>query len=218
LKLFVHIPKTAGTSFRWALEKYFSESRVIQDYGPDAAKTSELVRQHIYGAGSTGGMDALIRAITAQNAKILVGHFSLEKYVSYFDPREIMAFVRDPLVRTCSEYLHRKGNQTFSGTFTQFIQTPAYQNTLSRYLKGVSSDSMIGITERYHESLHEINQCFGWKLKTRRRNVALNKGGLKFAENLSVPERELFYKINQQDVEFYDDQVRCFAAHEFVHS
>ena len=31
--LVVHIPKTGGTSFRWALEKYFGESKVIDEDG-----------------------------------------------------------------------------------------------------------------------------------------------------------------------------------------
>jgi len=216
MKLVVHIPKTAGTSLRWALNKHFVESEVIRDYGPDAPETSDVVREHIYGASKSGGADELIRVISADNTKILIGHFWLPKYARYFDPRDIIAFVREPLVRTCSEYCHRKENRTFSGTLAQFMQMPGYQNLQSRYLKGVSNDSMIGITEDYRESLYRINSVFGWKLRVRKKNVARNKGGQGFADNLSVQERSLFYKINQQDIEFYHDRVQLFAKHKLV--
>ena len=39
--VFVHIPKTAGTSFRLGADQYFGEKMVCRDYGPKAPETSE---------------------------------------------------------------------------------------------------------------------------------------------------------------------------------
>ena len=45
--LVVHVPKTAGTSFRWALDKCFGESNVVRDYGRKADATSDVVRERL---------------------------------------------------------------------------------------------------------------------------------------------------------------------------
>lgn len=177
MKLFVHIPKTAGTSFRWALEKYFTEQQVIRDYGPDAPETSEIVQKYIYRENEPGGTDELIRVISGTNAKILLGHFPLQKYARYFEPQNVITFVRQPLIRICSEYLHRIENGTFKRAFPQFVETSGFQNMQSKFLEGICTESMVGITEHYRESLHKLNSVFGWKLKARKKNVLRNKGG-----------------------------------------
>ena len=59
--LVVHTPKTAGTSFREALEKHFGKSRIVRDYGPKAGETSDVVREHLYsGDELEPGFDACV--------------------------------------------------------------------------------------------------------------------------------------------------------------
>ena len=210
--LVVHIPKTGGTSFRWALEKYFGESKVIRDYGPDAKATSDVVRKYLYAGADSQGPAELVKAISNDSAKILVGHFSLQKYASFFEPRNIITLIRDPLVRVCSEYLHRSNNRSYKGSFTEFIQEPGLQNLQSRVLNGVSEDSIIGITEQYGESLHHINKIFQWELETVRKNVARYKGGQKLGKKLSATEMELFYRMNKKDSELYQIATQRVAS------
>ena len=45
--VFVHIPKTGGTSIRMAAAEYFGEDAMLYDYGP-APKTSPIVRELKY--------------------------------------------------------------------------------------------------------------------------------------------------------------------------
>ena len=41
--LFVHIPKTAGTSFRLAAQQFYGENNVFFDYGLESVETSKEI-------------------------------------------------------------------------------------------------------------------------------------------------------------------------------
>jgi len=214
LYLVVHVPKTAGTSLRWALDTYFGKSRVIRDYGPDSAATSDIVQKCVYTGNPPGGTSALINEFTQSSAKVLIGHFPLRKYADYFTQKNIISFVRDPLVRICSEFLHRVKNESFRGEFSDFLQCHGFQNVQSYLLGGVSEDSFIGCTEMYRESLEYINNTFGWKLKVRRKNVAWFGGGQKFAESLSEKDFDMFNELNKLDIEFCQTQRQQFENYQ----
>ena len=210
--LVVHTPKTAGTSLRWALEKYFGKSQVMLDYGPHSDVTSDVVRKHLYNEDDSKGPQSLFEEMSSGVNRVLVGHFPLQRYSDFFKAKNIITFVRHPLVRTCSEYLHRTKNKTFTGTFSEFVQRPGYQNLQSRFLEGGSEDVFIGVTEHYAESLQRINRITCWNLKTGKKNVGRRGGGQKFAEKLSEHELDLFYKMNAQDKVLYQRVIRRFAT------
>lgn len=203
--LVVHVPKTAGTSLRWALEKYFGKTLVIGDYGPQSDATSDMVREYLYSGEESRGVEGLIKEFSGKSAKVLIGHFPLQKYADYIEPKNIITFVREPLVRICSEFLHRVRNETFQGAFTDFLQCPEHQNVQTQLLSEVSEDSFLGVTEQYRESLGYLNKVFGWELKTQKKNVAWLKGGQKFARNLSAQELDLFHDLNQMDINHYQN-------------
>lgn len=210
--LVLHIPKTAGTSLRWALDKYFGKSDVIRDYGPGAPATSDIVREYLYSGNVSTGPADLVSRVSNDSKKILIGHFHLGKYSGFIEPEKTIAFVRDPLVRICSEYLHKKEYGNYTGTFSEFIQIPGYQNVQLGYLDNSSKGTFIGITEQYSDSLLHINQMTGWNLTNLKKNVRQLGGGQKFAENLSVHELDLFYRMNATDMEMYKSATRQFAA------
>jgi hypothetical protein len=213
LWLVVHVPKTAGTSLRLALEKHFGKHRLVRDYGPDAEQTNQLVLDHMYNStGTSGGREALIEAMKNGPGKILIGHFPLKKYAESFKPEKIIAFVRDPLIRACSEYLHRVKSGMFEGSLVQFFQAPSYQNQQAKLLRGISNHSFIGITERYNLSLTRINTAYCWKIPVLKRNVGRKGGGRKLAEGLSTRELDLFYRLNQRDMELYEASRQRFDA------
>jgi len=212
LWLVVHTPKTAGTSFRWALEKHFGKSRVIRDYGPHSTVTSDVVRKYLYSGDEPKGPEGLVTEISNDGSRILIGHFPLLKYTNFFEAGKIITFVRDPLIRMCSEYLHRAKDGSFTGTFSEFLQRPGYQNMQSRLLSGISAETFIGVTEHYPEGLQIINRTTGWNLSTRKKNVGRRGGGEKFAKQLPVEELDLFYKMNAEDVDLFQYATQRFAA------
>lgn len=212
--LVIHIPKAAGTSFRWSLEKYFGKNRIIRDYGQEASATTDVVREHLYSGDKSKNAATLINALERRHARVLVGHFPLAKYAKFFEPGKIVTFVREPLIRSCSEYLHRVRNGTFEGSLIDFFQRPGFQNQQSRLLKCVPGQAFIGIAEQYGDSLRRINFTNKWKLKTRKKNVGHQGGGQKLAESLSLVELEYFNGVNQKDLKFYRDSVQKFEAME----
>ena len=216
LWLVVHVPKTAGTSLRISLDKYFGKSRVVRDYGPNARETSKVVRKFIYTDEGTDGREKLVEAMREGPAKVLVGHFPLKKYARFFDPGNVIAFVRDPLIRTCSEYVHRVDNRTFEGTVQEFFRKPDFRNQQSFMLEGLTSRAFIGLTERYAESLERLNAMHHWNLPVRKRNVGRNGGGRTLAGSLPAQDLELFNKMNRNDLEFYRAAKRRFEAFEML--
>ena len=210
--LVVHIPKTAGSSLRWALEKYHGKSRVIRDYGPQSIVTDRVVHEHVYGKDKPGVSAQFVDAMTEGKSRVLVGHFPLQKYAGYFEPEQIITVMREPLLRACSEYVHRINNKTFKGSVTDFLQKPVNQNLQTRFLNGISERSFIGIAEQYRETLDLINDMTRWRLLCRRKNIGYRGGGQTLAESLTEQELDLFYKLNQKDIELYQDAKQRFNS------
>ena len=208
--LVIHIPKTAGTSLRWALEKQFGQSQVVRDYGPASKHSSEIVQKYLFEELQSSASAELIKEMSDRGSKVLTGHFPLKRYARFFEPKNIITFVRNPLVRTCSEYLHTTNNETFEGSLSEFIQRPGHQNLQTRFLEGISEKSLIGITEKYHESLKLINAATQWNILTRKKNIGRGGGGRKLAGNLSTHELDLFYRMNQNDLELYQKAKQRF--------
>ena len=208
--LVVHVPKTGGTSFRQALEKYFGPTRVIRDYGPNAEATTEVVREHLYNDAGSKSLDELVEAISNSPAKVLVGHFPVSKFARYFQPENIITFVRDPLVRTCSEYMHRMRNGSYEGSFSDFMAESSIRNIQTRFLQDVPEESFVGVTEKYRESLAYINDAFQLRLAALKRNVDKKGGGQKFADNISNNELELFGELNKMDLALYKNATQRF--------
>lgn len=201
--LVVHIPKTAGTSLRLALQQRFGLARVARDYGPQSDFTTEAVRRHMYQNPTKSSARDLVSELKDSGHAALIGHFPFKKYGHLFADDQVIAFVREPLERSCSEYLHKTGNNTFQGTFKEFIQLPPQQNLQSRFLNGHSGEMFLGLTERYRASMQSLNERFELKLKTRKVNVGTSGGGARHMKSLAEELTRRFYELNSKDLELY---------------
>ena len=168
----IHIPKTAGTSFRLQLQRHFGD-RLLADYSdwpeentPGAEERNEANRQAMLGM-----LDAI-----KVNYDAIHGHFTASKYVGLFEDAKLLTFVRDPYQHAISAYEHgrRSVNSPHPGaakikrggmSLVDFIG--AYPNHQSSYLRGVRFEelAMIGVTERYDESLKIFRSLFGIDLQ-----------------------------------------------------
>ena len=208
--LVVHVPKTAGTSLRRALDKTFGVEYVIRDYGGHEKATSDIVRSHLY-SNEMSDTTSLMRSMSRTEAKVLIGHFPAKKYASFFKPEHVIVFVRDPLERACSEFLHWVRHHSYQATFEQFIQQKDISNIQSKLLRAIPEQAIIGITERYAESLRYINYVLGIGLKELKKNTGKSGGGREFASKLSQAQLDLFYELNRKDIEFYDGCLQQFS-------
>jgi len=208
--LVVHIPKTAGTSLRLALQQSFGLSRIARDYGPQSDFTTHAVRRHMYENPAKHSARDLVRELEGSGYAALVGHFPYSKYGKFFKGDRVIAFVREPLERACSEYVHRMNEKTIEGSIEDFIETPKFQNLQSRALMGAADQVFVGITENYRSSLGIINQRLDLSIKHRRDNPGFGGGGKRLRKRLDPAIVQHFYELNEEDVRLYETALNQF--------
>lgn len=205
--LIVHIPKTAGTSLRVSLQNEFGLPRIALDYSGQSDHTSSIVRHHLYQNNASLGTGDLVQNLRATGYQALIGHFPFSKYGEFFLPSEVIAFVREPLERSCSEYIHKRRHDKIESTFSEFIEDPRNQNVQAKMLNGHHQENFIGITERYADSLSMLNKRFGLQIKERKANRAPRGGGIFFFEGLNQDIADRYRKLNQHDIDLYRESL-----------
>ncbi|UZJ45341.1 hypothetical protein OOT55_04600 [Marinimicrobium sp. C6131] len=197
---FVHIPKTAGTSFRVASLKYYGKRSIVCDYGESAPETSDLVRQYAY---QNRDYWKLFEQIKRDGSAMLGGHVSILKYVTGLGVANTVVFFRDPLQRMYSEYQHLVRHKGFKESFRDLYTRNPYINVLSRKLEGVPVEAvgLLGLTEAYGESLALFNRCYGAELTELQENMG--KKRVDDAHDIDPVSVSEFLKLNEKDVELY---------------
>lgn len=207
---FVHIPKTAGTSFRLGAEQYFSPERVFYDYGVDSAKSSSLVRELLY--VDQPDFWQFKQALLAEGPAMLAGHVPVQRFVSLLGVENTLTFLREPLQRIASEYAHFVRHMNYKGSFREFYSHPRMHNRQKRALHGVNIESLglVGLTERYSESIEMLNSHFGLRIPKRRDNRG--KGFLQKEHLLEQGDIDEIQRLNKEDILLYRHATALFDA------
>ncbi|HEB97412.1 MAG TPA: hypothetical protein ENI96_13400 [Sedimenticola thiotaurini] len=198
--LFVHVPKTAGTSFRKGIDRCFGRDASSRDYGRESVETSPEVLKFMYDEVDHW---AFMQAFRAAERRFLVGHYPLNRYVGLFGAVRSIAFVRDPVQRVVSEYHHSVANKGYRGSLGHFYLERRHVNTQSRLLGGVPLDAIgvVGITERYADSLRLIESGLGIRIPLLERNRA--RADLAQDHDLAPSLQEEIRIVNAADQELY---------------
>ena len=162
----VHLPKTAGTSFREALQRAFGDGlRLDYDDRPLAhgrwARRMAAVRHAAANAGRH------------PEARCVYGHYLPLKYATM---RRVgfCVWLRDPVQRVLSRYHHHQrhaGRENWHERWglaagmdlEQFVRLPHYQDTCAEYLWmfPLHRFDFIGIVEDYDAELERFGARFG---------------------------------------------------------
>jgi len=205
--VFVHIPKTAGTSFRNGLEDALGKKKVCYDYGQHSDVTSKIVQQYIY---KTPDKWQFYEQFSTAKYSVISGHFNALKYAHLFGVHSIATFIRNPIDRVISEYKHLVRHYDLDKPFDEFALTESQTNKQVNIMQGIPWPALgfIGVTEHYNDSISLFRQCYGTKLKEIKSNVGQGSPIEKISD-------EVFFRVeraNQRDFDFYSSVKDFFFA------
>lgn len=207
----VHLPKTAGSSFRSSLEVLFGD-RLHKDYQGSGIALSSLERNR----------KILTESLTLpkENPKsfdCIHGHFPPAKYLLLNDiePLTFITWMREPIARMISHYNywqraydseksapHHKQVIEENWSLEEFCLNERFRNIYSKYLWGFPLEyfDFIGITEHYEKDFRYFTKkYFNTELPIKRENASQRTDTIKFnPETL-----ETIKKFHSKDIELY---------------
>jgi hypothetical protein len=214
--LSMHIPKTAGTSFRMALQARFGDSMLLAYRGQVRAKRPivpfdgklllELEPPH---------QERLAEYCRTNDVACIHGHFTLPSLCQIFPDATSITFLREPVDRLISAYNHMYTTMPEAAERTSFEQFASNARTRNVYeqlgvLECLDSLGFIGITEQYERSLRLLEHKFPelGSLAFEEANVSQQK---RFTKADVTPEvRAHLREANDGDVEIYEAALACF--------
>ncbi|RJG42714.1 sulfotransferase family 2 domain-containing protein [Motilimonas pumila] len=204
-RFFVHIPKTAGTSFRKALEQ---NSNVISDYSAADPQTSKVFHQTLY---KNQDKYAFALRLKKMRNTVISGHMPLAKYSPFVGIENCVVFLREPSERYISHYKHIVRTEYPNLSIQEFLADANNTDLMSRLitLEGLYSIGCIGLTERYNDSLALISKLWGEVLPRLTENCAVNFRPLKSEEDLSLFSEQIA-TANKRDYALYHVACKLF--------
>lgn len=182
----IHVPKTAGESFRLRLQSTFG-SRALMDYGDWVGVDTPLAvaRRKRRTEDMRARRDELLRIYD-----VIHGHFIADKYIELFPTTEFAAFFRDPYQQAISNYQFilrcpPNDNPIFKIVREQRMSLPefiaAFPDVQTRLLGSLAVEdlAMVGLSEQYERGVALFEAAFGCKLapETPHENVNPDRQG-----------------------------------------
>lgn len=207
---FLHVPKTAGTSFRVMLQNQFDASEIF----PNEKMIMELGGYPRYPELKSNYSEKL------KQIKLLVGHYPLITGKLMGSDTKILAFFREPVERILSflNYYRATDARYRESSFEHILESEKHQTAnqqvkllsdgyfergvsrLEIAKKNLSKLDFIGISESFEKSVLLAQKMFNWDLKTIKKvNVTADKAVL--SENLIEKIREM----NSEDCILYEE-------------
>ncbi len=210
--VFLHIPKTAGTTLTGIIERNYKTAQRAALYNPAQFQSD------------------LENALANPKTNMLYGHFAYDEALNDAN-FYVFTFLRDPIARTVSNYIHLKNStepqhkewMRNAKSFTDFLALKQAFNWQARHLSGqkLSADfgkdlnasleiatknllrmNFVGITERFNESLLCLSTDLEWK-KLRHKNQNVQQKNDE-AQLLAAKYREQILAQNELDVALYE--------------
>jgi len=215
--IFVHIPKTAGSSFRELLQEIYPRKRCV------------LIYSH-----EPDHLDALRKEV--ERADAICGHVSFGIHEFYGIEARYVTFVRHPVDRVISLYRHQarepgsEYHQLIARDMTlkdllRSEQYPQFNNHMVRIIAGLPDSEpahdrhlleraeanldlhfdFVGLTERFDESVALLGKTLGWTAlpSIPRLNVDPDWGSVTVDEET----RTEIVRFNALDLALYDSVV-----------
>jgi hypothetical protein len=213
----VHIPKTAGMSLKYDLAQVFG-ARLLFDYAdwPESTTPESVAHNERCGADMLADVERI-----GEQYDAIHGHFVAGKYAGVFPVTTLVTMMRDPYQHAVSTYEHavRTTDSPHPGfrlfreariTLLDFIE--AFPNHQALYFSGMSLDdfAMIGVTERYQQSVALFEAIFGIPMpRDTVENVNPSKHGTEY--EIAPEVRRAVERSRAEDVALYHHARERFA-------
>lgn len=207
----IHIPKTAGTSFRFALKERYGD-RLALYYGVRDPKTTEGLRV------GRKSLAAAAATLPERGFEALHGHFTASDVAPLVaDRSQIWTWLRDPVERTLSHYefylqrpleLEALARKVKSGevTLSGFVKSREIRDLQARYLNGLDLSELgfVGISEHFELGLALLFGENAPRLKMRY-NATERETPITAAQRSGVA------RANIRDMQLYAEALRLFV-------
>lgn len=203
----IHIPKTAGTSFRNILKSVYGDEQVV--------------RFDISMRGVVRLNEKQYSETTLPSAKVIHGHFSYEALTNNFavpDGCPVITWLRDPVQRVISNYYYLESRlitildeekrglhilEKMQRSLVEFARAEINRNRQSKHLKGISIEKLafVGIQENFDADVHELAAVLKWNKIP---EVLFHNKTESYPVEISPEVLEEIYQLNLSDVELYE--------------
>ncbi len=207
----LHIPKTAGTSFRNTLKAVYGEEQVIR-------LDIDLIHHQLRIEQQPFDQPKLPRKV-----KVVHGHFSpalLRQKLALSPKTPMITWLRHPVDRVISNYfylakrLKEELNEEGKGlnilskmqkTLLEYAYAELNRNRMSKFLTGITLEEclFVGISEHYESDLEYLSRLLKWKSYSTFHHNATG-GSLVVSE----VERAAIRAWNAEDVNLYEHALR----------
>lgn len=205
----LHIPKTAGTSFR---------SYLLNVYGKNAVSRFDILKGKIWLDEKEFNGDVL-----PANIRVIHGHFVYAELAQRLDITSSMkkiTWLRDPVERVVSNYYylvdmmkyymkeeenHINVLSKMQRTLEEYAADPVNRNRMSSFLSGISLNEFdfVGQIEQFNNHLQQLTSQLNWKQPTQ---VVHNNASSVSSERNELSEnlKQRIAVWNREDVQLYE--------------
>ncbi|WP_395343288.1 glycosyltransferase family 2 protein [Ningiella sp. W23] len=206
--VFVHIPKTAGTSLIKNLAQAYHSGEILYDYGENSKRTSDLILKHCY---HSNDLDSL----ASVDISLIAGHFYAKKYIKITAPENVVTFVREPIERVISEFKHFQRHHSYTGTLIDFAKKKRNRNVMSKFLSthNWKDFGFVGVTEQYNASVEILQRFISKDIEISKLNTAPE------AQSVEVDNETLgvIQALNRADTQLYNE-VKTYFEQKLIDS
>jgi hypothetical protein len=202
--IFVHLPKSGGTSFRQIMINHFNDNETWVDYSNEWTKSK---------SGN---------AKIPKSAKFICGHIQADAFLGRFPDSKLITWLRDPLDRTLSLYNHITSRTQMENnpeaqyvidnnlTLQDFIELPWTHNYSLNFINNVPLKSFfhIGFCHQYQKSLDILSDKL--TLSHRLTETWENKSKSKFL-NIDKSIRNKIINYNEEEYNLYNKAHALFG-------
>lgn len=218
----MHVPKTGGTSLMkeiqaGAMGRYFLDYERPGAGQPFIWKKLILKKQYL--------MARLHKHRLLNNYDVIHGHFPIRKYIFLYPKVDFITFLREPVSRILSAYyyfkdvasknprsVHNNPNILLVSqnklSLLEFAARYVMRSIYSILISGLTLQefTMIGITERYQDSIALLNKMYGMQIKVRHER----NNDYKRYEDEYRPLLPELYALNKKNTLIYEEALRVF--------